>query len=90
LHLKIYEEYGRVAQVKHLGPPLAYLITETGEINTFVHIWKYQNAADRSTRRAAMMADPAWQTYLQKSAEAGYLIKQENKLMIPAAFFPLS
>jgi len=90
LHLKIYEEYGRAAQVKHLGEPLAYLITETGEINTFVHIWKYTDAADRSTRRAAMMADPAWQTYLQKSSEAGYLIKQENKLMTPAAFFPLS
>ncbi len=89
-HLKIYEEYGRAAQVKHLGEPLAYLITETGEINTYVHIWKYKDAADRATRRASMMADPAWQTYQQKSGEAGYLIKQENKLMTPAPFFPMS
>ncbi len=89
LHLKIYEEFGRATQVKHLGEPLAYLITETGELNTYVHIWKYQDAADRATRRAAMQADPGWQAYLQKNAEAGYLLKQENKLMTPAAFFPL-
>ncbi len=89
LHLKIYEEYGRATQVKHLGEPLAYLITESGEINTYVHIWKYKDAADRMTKRTAMQADPGWHQYLSKSAEAGYLIKQENKLMTPAPFFPL-
>ena len=88
-HLKLYEELGRETQVRHLGEPLAYLITETGEINTFVHIWKYQDAADRAKRRAAMQADPGWQKYMAESSKAGYLIKQENKLMTPAAFFPL-
>jgi hypothetical protein len=36
-----------------------------------------------------MMADPDWQAYLAKSAEAGYLIKQENNLMTPAPFYPI-
>jgi NIPSNAP len=88
-HLKIYEEYGLAVQKKHLGEPLAYLIAESGELNTYVHIWVYKDAADRETRRAAMQADPAWHTFLAKSAEAGYLIKQENKLMTPAPFAPL-
>jgi hypothetical protein len=87
--LALYEEHGFAAQQRHLGPPLAYLVTESGELNTYVHIWVYQDAADRAARRAAMMADPEWQAYLQKSAEAGYLIKQENRLMTPAAFAPL-
>ncbi len=88
-HLKLYEEFGLKPQQRHLGKPLAYLVTESGELNTYVHIWVYQDAADRATRRAAMMADPEWQSYMQKSAELGALIKQENKLMAPAAFAPI-
>ncbi|MBN8871750.1 MAG: NIPSNAP family protein [Rhodospirillales bacterium] len=88
--LALYEEFGLKPQKKHLGEPLAYLITETGAINTFVHIWVYKDAADRAARRAAMQADPDWQAYLQKTAEAGYLIKQENNLMTPASFAPIA
>jgi hypothetical protein len=29
-----------------------------------------------------MQADPDWQAYLKKSAEAGYLINQENKILV--------
>jgi hypothetical protein len=87
--LKLYEEHGMAAQKRHLGEPLAYLIAETGELNTFIHIWAYRDAGDRETRRAAMQADPEWQAYLQKSAEAGYLIRQRNQLMTPASFAPI-
>lgn len=88
--IALYEQYGLAAQQRHLGKPLAWLITETGEINTYVHLWVYEDAADRAKKRAAMQADPEWQTFLAKSAEAGYLIKQENKLMTPASFAPIS
>jgi hypothetical protein len=88
--LALYEEYGMKAQKRHLGEPLAYLVTESGELNTYVHMWVYKDAGDRATKRAAMQADPEWQLYLQKSAEAGYLIKQENKLMTPAPFAPIN
>jgi hypothetical protein len=89
-HLAIYEEHGLPVQKRHLGEPLAYLVAESGELNTYVHIWVYKDAADRATRRAAMQADPGWQSYLQKSGETGYLIKQENKLMTPASFAPIA
>jgi len=85
--LALYEEHGKAAQERHLGKPLLFAITETGPINTYVHVWVYEDAADRARRRAAMQADPEWQAYLQKSAEAGWLIGQENKLMTPAPFF---
>jgi NIPSNAP protein len=87
--MALYQEYGLVPQKRHLGEPLAYLITESGEVNTFVHMWVYQDAADRAARRAAMGADPEWQVYLQKNAEAGYLVKQKNNLMTPAPFAPI-
>jgi hypothetical protein len=88
-HLKIYETYGFEVQKKYLGEPLVYLVTESGELDTFVHIWVYQDATDRTARRAALQADPAWQTYLAKKAEAGCVIKQKNKLMTPAEFAPI-
>jgi NIPSNAP len=88
--LALYEEYGLKAQKRHLGEPLAYLVTESGEVNTYVHIWVYKDAADRATRRAAMQADPEWQVFMQKNAEAGYLIAQRNNLMTPAPFAPIN
>src|SRR5208283_2965587 len=88
--LKLYEEFGMTAQKRHLGEPLAYLIAESGEVNTYVHIWVYQDAADRAAKRAAMMADPEWQVFMQKNAEAGYLIAQRNNLMNDAPFAPIT
>src|ERR1700690_3772577 len=87
--MALYQEYGWKPQTRHLGQPLAYLITETGEVNTYVHIWVYKDAADRATKRAAMAADPEWQIYVQKGAEAGYLIAQRNNLMNDAPFAPI-
>jgi hypothetical protein len=88
--MALYEEYGLTPQKRHLGEPLAYLITESGEVNTFIHLWVYKDAADRAARRAAMSADKDWQVYLQKTGEAGYLVGQKNNLMTPATFAPIN
>ncbi len=85
---ELYVQLGYEPQRKHLGEPLLYAATETGDINSFVHIWAYESAAERERKRAAMQADPDWQAYIQKSGEAGYLIKQENKILMDAPFFP--
>jgi hypothetical protein len=88
-HLAIYEEYGFAAQTRHLGQPLAYLYGETGDVNTIVHLWAYEDAGDRARRRAAMMGDPEWQVYLKKLNESGLLLAQSTSLMIPAKFCPI-
>ncbi len=89
-HLELYEEKGWGPQTRNLGQPLAYLITETGDPNQYVHIWVYENAGDREAKRANLWADPEWVAYTQESAKLGALDKQENKLMRPVDFFPLS
>ena len=86
-HLELYEQLGKPAQTKHLGQPLAYLVTETGDPNQYVHIWVYENAGDREAKRTAMQADPDWINYTQESAKLGALVSQENKLMKPVDFF---
>lgn len=88
-HLELYEKHGKAPQERHLGKPVLYGVTETGPLNTYVHVWAYQEAADRAARRAAMQADPEWQAYLKMSAEAGYLTHQENRILVAAPFFEL-
>ncbi len=88
-HMALYEKHGLAAQQRHLGKPLFYGITETGPVNSFVHIWVYADAADRAEKRAAMQADPEWIEYVGMSAAADNLVSQENKLMVEAPFFKL-
>jgi hypothetical protein len=88
-HLDLYEKNGFAAQTRHLGQPLAYMYTESGEVNTLVHVWCYGDAADRATKRAAMWKDPEWQGYAKQMADSGYLVAQRNNLMIPAKFAPI-
>jgi NIPSNAP len=86
-HLALYDKMGRAVQTKHLGQPFAYLVTETGNPNCYLHIWQYENAADREKRRAAMQADPEWIAYLEESGKLGALESQQNALMKPVEFF---
>jgi NIPSNAP len=88
-HLDIYEKHGFAAQSRHLGKPFAYLFTESGEVNTLVHMWLYDDVADRAKKRAAMAADPEWQNYLRLNNEAGYVVSQQNNLMLPTNFAPI-
>ncbi len=88
-HFALYEKCGKDPQVRHLGPPLLYAVTETGNPNEYTHIWCYENAGDRERRRAALWADPEWLSYIEKSAALGALEVQNNKLVRPVNFFPL-
>lgn len=85
--LALYAEAGFDAQCCHLGVPLFYGTVETGDVNSYVHLWQYDNAADREARRAALYRDPDWRDYRARGAELGYQIAQENTLLIPAPFW---
>lgn len=87
-HLALYEEFGWSTQTRHLGQPVLYATTEVGDVNSYVHVWAYKDLADRTAKRAALWADPAWLDYVKKSAELGALVKQENKILVTVAFFP--
>ena len=86
-HMKLYEEHGWEVQRRNLGEPLLYGAVETGDVNSYVHVWVYEDAADRAEKRRSLAADPEWQAYLAKSAEAGYLVSQVNKIITDAPFF---
>ena len=73
-------------QAKHLGHLVGYFTTEVGNVNEIVHIWADQDLADRTKRRAAMAAAPAWQSYLQKSRD--FMKAMNNKILMPTSFSP--
>jgi hypothetical protein len=85
-HLALYKEMGLAPQTRHLGQPFAYLTTETGNPNQYIHIWAYESAGDRERKRAAMWADPDWVAYTVESAKLAALDAQENRLMTPVDF----
>lgn len=83
----LYEREGWPLQQKHLGRCLGWYTTVEGELNTVVHMWAYEDQGDRERRRNAMAADPAWAAYLKKTAELGALVKMQNRIVKPTAFF---
>ena len=85
--LALYHEFGYAIQRRYAGEPVLFLVTESGPLNSYVHIWAYKDAATREKARAALQADPEWTAYLAKSAEAGYLVSQENQLLVEAPFW---
>lgn len=85
--LALYHQHGWQAQRENLGEPYAFLVTETGALNSYVHIWVYKDAADRAERRSKLMADARWQKYLEVSGQAENLLSQQNQLMNEAPFY---
>jgi hypothetical protein len=84
-YLKAYEQEGLAIQRPILGNLVGYYSTEIGPLNVIVHMWAYEDLADRARRRAQMSADPRWQAYVPK---LGPLVeRQENRILNPAPFF---
>lgn len=88
-YLELYESEGLSVQTKHLGPPVGYFTVEIGPLNQVVHMWGYSSMADREDKRARMESDPAWIAFKKKSAAAGNIAHQENKILKSTRFSPL-
>ncbi|MGA0597800.1 NIPSNAP family protein [Enterovirga sp. CN4-39] len=85
--VKIYGEYGLPLQKKHLGTFVAYFTTEIGELNHVVALWGYESLGDRETRRKTMLADPEWQTYLDRVTDL--IDIQTTRILNPVSYSPL-
>jgi hypothetical protein len=84
----LYKTYAWPLQQKYLGTCLGWYTTVEGELNTVVHMWRYESQADREARRNALAADTEWQIYLAKAAEAGLLVHMQNRILKPTDFSP--
>jgi len=84
-YIRGYEQEGLAIQRPILGNLVGYYSTEIGPLNVIVHLWAYEDMADRAKRRAQLTADPQWKAYLPKVSHL--LEQQENRILNPAPFF---
>jgi hypothetical protein len=83
-YLRLFEELGLPIQVRHLGPPVGFYISEIGALNQVVHLWGFDSLADMEARRARRNADPDWPKYL--AASAGFITAQEDRIIRRVVF----
>ncbi len=67
-----------------LSPLAACWHTAIGPLNQFIHIWPYQDIAERSRIRAESLKIQGWPPPTRE-----LLLKQENSLVVSAPFSPL-
>ena len=82
---KVLEAWGKAVPVREKLSPLAACWTsELGGLNKFVHVWVYKDSNERTRIREESRKGGQW------PPQSGVRpIRQENKLLIPAAFSPL-
>lgn len=76
-----YTAEGFLIHTEYVGAPLGYYFSEVGSLNQIVHLWAFENMAERENRRAALDRDPGWVAYKQHMWESGEVVAQENKLL---------
>jgi hypothetical protein len=69
-----------------LSPLVGAWYSDLGALNKWVHIWAYRDAAERQRIRAEAIARGIWPP---GGGAAGLVLKQENKLVMPASFSPI-
>jgi hypothetical protein len=87
-YLELYESRGLSVQKEILGKLVGYYYTEFGHLNQIVHMWAYDNLAERQDRRDRLYNDERWKILLPDLL--AMIVKMENHLFRPAPFFDLS
>ena len=83
---KVLEAWAKVIEAREKFSPLAACWTsELGALNKYTHVWVYKDLNERARiREESRRPGSAW------PPQAGVRpLRQENKLLIPAAFSPL-
>jgi hypothetical protein len=76
----------KIGERTKLSPLVGAWYSEFGALNKWVHIWAYKDAAQRQAIRLDAIARGIWPP---GGGPAGGMLKQENKLVMPAAFSPI-
>lgn len=86
-YLRIYEEEGLAVHTQHLGRLLCFFTAETGTLHQVMYFWAFDSFEDRGKRRAQLVADPLWKSFISKTQQ--FVHTMETKLLTPTAFSPI-
>lgn len=83
----LYKHEGWPALEKHPKKLVAYFTGDIGAMNQLVHIWKFDDDADRRAFWAGVFGDAAFMAFAKQLRPL--LVSQENKLMLSAPWGPV-
>jgi len=69
----------------NLSPLAACMSSEIGHLNTWIHIWPYADLNERDRIREESRKLSTWPPKIRE-----FLVRQENKILIPASFSPMA
>ena len=75
----LYLEEGFPIQKSHLGEPVGYYVSEVGDLNQVIHMWRYDSLEQRTQKRTALFSDPAWLDYVSKIGPM--VVTQKNMIL---------
>ncbi len=75
----LYLEEGFAIQKSHLGEPVGYYVSEVGDLNQVIHMWRYDSLEQRTQKRTALFSDPAWLDYVSKIGPM--VVTQKNMIL---------
>jgi hypothetical protein len=82
---RVLERWGKIiGDRSKLSPVAACWYTAIGPLNQFIHVWPYQDMAERTRLRAEASKIEGWPPPTRE-----FLLKQENAIVVPAPFSPL-
>jgi hypothetical protein len=84
--VSLYKNEGWPALAKHPSKLVGYFTGDIGALNQLIHVWKFEDDADRRTFWAGVFADPDFMAFAGKLRPL--LQSQENKLMLSAPWGP--
>ncbi|ASW03401.1 NIPSNAP family protein [Paraburkholderia aromaticivorans] len=86
--IDVFDRLAMPIQLKYLGAPVGFYMSDIGALNQVVHLWGYESIADYDRRRTARDDDPEWPAYLQASAHL--IVAQESRIIRRVEFKSLS
>lgn len=86
-YFRIEGEHGAKIYLETMGRVVGIFATEVGELNQVVHMVAFDDLADRTRRRTALRANPDWEAYA--SQVRPMIVRQQNRLLVPAPFSPM-
>jgi len=84
--VELYRNEGWPAASKFGDKLVGYFTGDVGALNQLVHLWKFDDDADRRAHWARVFADPDFMAFARKLRPL--LASQENKLMMAAPWGP--
>jgi hypothetical protein len=84
--VELYKKEGWPAIERHPKKLVAYFTGDVGALHQLVHLWKFDDDADRRAFWAGLFADEQFLAFAQKVRPL--VASQENKLLLAAPWGP--